>query len=141
MGNATTNPSYFLRLAGRSLVRIRSLSGTGSVHIIGKCALDSIAFSARAKPSLTCCASPQKTRIEFAQAGANGRSLGRRNPVGGGTASSSAVLRSPLAETPPLTELSSNRRPFVRPCLVTIRWRLKQTIDGLAQPGGFHLDL
>src|SRR5207247_2109386 len=92
--------------------------GTGSVPIISKCAWDSIALSARAKPSLTCCASPQKTIMEFAQGGANDRCLERRNPVAGGTTSRPTSLRWTLPDIGrfhSFTELSSNRRLFVHP--------------------------
>ena len=46
----------------------------------------------------------------------------------------------------PLASVRSQNFPQIvdhlcAPCLVTIRWRLKQAIDGSTQPGGFHLDL
>jgi hypothetical protein len=70
--------------------------GSGSVPIISESAFASIALSARAKPLLTCCASPQNTMKEFVQAGAIDRALERPNPVV--CASRRTTLRLPLAD-------------------------------------------
>jgi hypothetical protein len=78
------------------------------VSIISKSAWASIASSARAKPSLTCCASPQNTMMDLAREVAADRCLERGDRFARGTTSRPAISPFEIERFLSFTAASSN---------------------------------